>query len=79
MMNRWMTASMVLAIAGGLMACQPAADETDEAPAAVAPVGPLDDAISAHDLPPDDAIPAEEEVPDDETTVNEEPLTLPPA
>lgn len=60
------TLTAALVVVAGLSACQPAAQEDPtEAPAALAPDGPLDDAIAAEDLPPDDAIPAEEEVPED--------------
>ena len=53
MLNRWMTMSAALAVAGGLAACQPAADEANEAnevPGPVAPAGPLDDAIAADEI-----------------------------
>jgi len=79
-MRRFTSLTVVLMAAAGLSACQPAAEEDQtETPAAVAPDGPLDDAIAAEDLPPDDAIPAEEEVPEDVAPLTEQPQTLPPA
>ena len=63
-MSRLLMIGAGVVTAAALAGCQPAADETEQAPPVVER-GPLDNAIAAEDLPPDDAIPAEEEVPDE--------------
>jgi len=63
-------------LALGLAACEPA-EETEPAVDPV-PMGPVDDAIAAEDLPPDEAIPPEEEVPAEAMPVNPEEPVSPP-